>query len=94
VRCGESAPLGQQREGQQKVVGRNQALDLTLQPLLALVVLAVRAKAMAADQTSPWAAHLSARRSSTEREFQAPASGMTTPFALSPVRTLAKAVGS
>jgi len=48
VRRGESAPLGRQREGEQKMVGRNQALHLTLQPLLALVVLAVRAKAMAA----------------------------------------------
>ncbi|EXI77754.1 MAG: hypothetical protein AW12_03089 [Candidatus Accumulibacter sp. BA-94] len=48
VRRGESAPLGRQREGQQEVVGRNQALHLTLQPLLALVVLAVRTKAMAA----------------------------------------------
>jgi len=48
VRRSESAPLGQQREGQQKMVGRDQALHLTLQPLLALVALAVRAKAMAA----------------------------------------------
>jgi hypothetical protein len=44
----EPAPFGRQREGQQKVVGRDQALHLTFQPLLALVVLAVRAKAMAA----------------------------------------------
>ncbi len=48
VRRGESAPFGRQREGQQKMVGRDQALHLTLQPLLALVVLAVRTKAMAA----------------------------------------------
>ena len=48
VRRGESAPFSRQREGQQKVVGRDQALHLTFQPLLALVVLAVRAKAMAA----------------------------------------------
>ncbi len=48
VRRSESAPLGRQREGQQKMVGRDQPLHLTLQPLLALVVLAVRIKAMAA----------------------------------------------
>jgi hypothetical protein len=47
VRRGESAPFGRQREGQQKMVGRDQALHLTFQPLLALVVLTVRAKAMA-----------------------------------------------
>jgi hypothetical protein len=44
----EPAPFGRQREGQQKVVGRDEPLHLTFQPLLALVVLTVRAKAMAA----------------------------------------------
>ena len=48
VRRSEPAPFGRQREGQQKVAGRDQALHLTFQPLLALVVLAMRAKAMAA----------------------------------------------
>ena len=48
VRRREPTQFGRQREGQQKVVGRDEALYLTFQPLLALVVLAVRAKAMAA----------------------------------------------
>jgi hypothetical protein len=48
VRCSEPTQFSRQREGQQKVVGRDEALHLTFQPLLALVVLAVRAKAMAA----------------------------------------------
>ena len=44
----EPAPFGRQREGQEKVVGRDEPLYLTFQPLLALVVLTVRAKLMAA----------------------------------------------
>jgi len=44
----EPAPFGRQREGQEKLVGRDEPLYLTFQPLLALVVLTVRAKAMAA----------------------------------------------
>ncbi len=44
----EPAPFGRQRKGQEKVVGRDEPLHLTFQPLLALVVLTVRAKAMAA----------------------------------------------
>jgi len=48
MRRNEPARFRRQREGQQKVVGRDEALHLTFQPLPALVVLAVRAKAMAA----------------------------------------------
>ena len=48
VRRSEPAEFGRQREGQQKIVGRNEALHLAFQPLLALVVLAMRAEAMAA----------------------------------------------
>jgi hypothetical protein len=44
----EPTPFGRQRKGQEKVVGRDEPLHLMFQPLLALVVLTVRAKAMAA----------------------------------------------
>ncbi len=42
------AQFGRQGESQQEMIGRDQALHLTLQPLLAFVVLAVRAQTMAA----------------------------------------------
>jgi hypothetical protein len=48
VRPGERPEFGRQREGQQKVVGGHLFLHLTFQPLLTLMVLAVRAVAMAA----------------------------------------------
>lgn len=44
----ESAQMGGQGKGQQKIVGRDQTLHLAFQPLLALVVVTIRAKAMAA----------------------------------------------
>jgi hypothetical protein len=39
LRRSESAEFGRQRERQQEIVGRDEALHLTFQPLLALVVL-------------------------------------------------------
>jgi hypothetical protein len=48
VRGDESAEFGRQGKGQQEIFGRNEPLRLPFQPLLALMVLAVRAKSMAA----------------------------------------------
>ena len=43
---GQGPELGRQGEGQQKILGRDLLLELTLQPLLAFMVLAMRAVAM------------------------------------------------
>jgi hypothetical protein len=48
MRPGERPELGRQGEGEQEVLGRQLPLQLSFQPLLALVVLAVRAVAMTA----------------------------------------------
>ena len=48
MRPGERPEFGGQGEGQQKVLGRDLLVQLPFQPLLALMMLAVRAVAMAA----------------------------------------------
>ena len=54
VRPGQRPEFGGQGEGQQKVLGRHLFLHLAFQPLLTLVVLAVRAVAMAAGMRNQY----------------------------------------